>query len=90
MLYDADGTRTTSFAEARRQLRCAASATSAAHFVDCARRRHASPRWSGETAIKVLQLCFAVYQASIERGPVDPATIDGSVSPPWWPPFKLG
>ena len=36
--------------------------------------------------MKVLQLCFAVYQASIERGPVDPATIDTAVSPPWWPP----
>ena len=27
-----------------------------------------------------------VYQASIERRPVDPRTITGSVSPPWWPP----
>ena len=41
---------------------------------------------SGELAVKTLQLCFAVYQASNERRPVNPATIDGSVSPPWWPP----
>ena len=40
---------------------------------------------TGELAIKTLQLCFAVYQASIERGPVVPASIEGSVSPPWWP-----
>ena len=38
-----------------------------------------------DTAIKVLQLAFAVYQSSNERGSVDPATIEGSVSPPWWP-----
>jgi hypothetical protein len=38
-----------------------------------------------ETAIKVLQLAFAVYQSSNERRPVDPATIQESVSPPWWP-----
>ena len=41
---------------------------------------------SGELAVKTLQLCFAVYQASAERRPVDPATISTSVSPPWWPP----
>jgi hypothetical protein len=38
-----------------------------------------------DAAIKVLQLAFAVYQSSNERRPVDPATIEGSVSPPWWP-----
>jgi predicted dehydrogenase len=38
-----------------------------------------------DTAVKVLQLAFAVYQSSNERRPVDPATIEGSVSPPWWP-----
>ena len=37
------------------------------------------------TALEALQLCFAVYQSSIERGPVDPRDIDGAVSPPWWP-----
>jgi predicted dehydrogenase len=39
-----------------------------------------------ETAIAALQLCFAVYQASNVREPVDPATIDESVSPVSWPP----
>ena len=41
---------------------------------------------TGELAVKTLQLCFAVYQASIDRRPVDPATIHDAVSPPWWPP----
>ena len=40
---------------------------------------------TGELATKTLQLCFAVYEASNERRPVDPATITGSVSPPWSP-----
>lgn len=37
------------------------------------------------TALEALQLCFAVYQSSKERRPVDPAEIEGVVSPPWWP-----
>jgi predicted dehydrogenase len=41
-----------------------------------------------ETAIKALQLCFAVYQASNERRPVDPASIDTAVSPNGWPPSE--
>ncbi len=45
----------------------------------------AQPEMSGQRAIEVLQLCFAVYQASATRSPVEPASIDGSVSPPWWP-----
>jgi hypothetical protein len=40
---------------------------------------------SGSRAIEVLQLCFAVYQASTARSPVDPTSIDGAASPPWWP-----
>jgi predicted dehydrogenase len=43
------------------------------------------PEMSGGRAIEVLQLCFAVYQASTTRAPVDPASIEGAVSPPWWP-----
>lgn len=35
-------------------------------------------------AIKVLQLCFAVYQASELRSPVDPRTMTGSVTPTGW------
>ncbi|MGH9028107.1 MAG: Gfo/Idh/MocA family protein [Acidimicrobiales bacterium] len=38
-----------------------------------------------ETAVKTLQLAFAVYQSSNEKRPVDPASIEGAVSPPWWP-----
>ena len=37
------------------------------------------------TALKTLQLAFAVYQSSNEGRPVEPARIDGSVSPTWWP-----
>jgi predicted dehydrogenase len=43
------------------------------------------PDMSGARAIEVLQLCFAVYQASATRAPVDPQTIEDAVSPPWWP-----
>jgi predicted dehydrogenase len=43
------------------------------------------PDLSPDAAMKVLQLAFAVYQASNERRPVSPADIDGSVSPTWWP-----
>ena len=39
-----------------------------------------------DAAIKALQLCFAVYEASNERAPVDPRSIDGAAGPPWWPP----
>ncbi|HTL85662.1 MAG TPA: Gfo/Idh/MocA family oxidoreductase [Acidimicrobiia bacterium] len=41
-----------------------------------------------ETAIEALQLCFAVYQASNSRQPVDPGTIEDSVSPVSWPPTE--
>jgi predicted dehydrogenase len=43
------------------------------------------PEMSGERAIEVLQLCFAVYQASATRSPIEPVSIEGSASPPWWP-----
>ena len=39
---------------------------------------------SPNEAAKVLQLCFAVYQASDTRQPVDPRTITGSVTPAGW------
>jgi len=57
---------------------------SAAAFVDAVVEGH-QPDLAPEAAIKTLQLAFAVYQASNERRPVDPASIDGSVSPSWWP-----
>jgi predicted dehydrogenase len=44
-----------------------------------------TPEMTGERAIEVLQLCFAVYLASATRSPVTPASIEGWVSPPWWP-----
>jgi len=57
----------------------------AAHFVD-ALLDGADPELAPETAIKALQLCFAVYQASDARTPIDPGAIAGSVSPSFWPP----
>jgi predicted dehydrogenase len=53
-------------------------------FVD-ALLEGSQPDMSGERAIDVLQLCFAVYQASATRSPVDPSSIESAVSPPWWP-----
>ena len=44
-----------------------------------------TPEMSGELAIEVLQLCFAVYEASATRAPVAPASIETATSPPWWP-----
>ena len=37
-----------------------------------------------EAATKVLQLCFAVYQASEIGSSVDPRTVVGSVTPAGW------
>ncbi len=56
------------------------------HFVDALLAGRTTADLTGEMAVKTLQLCFAVYQASNERTPVDPRTIETSVSPPWWPP----
>jgi predicted dehydrogenase len=53
-------------------------------FVD-ALLEGARPEMSGQRAIEVLQLCFAVYQASATRSPIEPASIEGAASPPWWP-----
>ena len=82
MLYEADGTQTNFAVDTHYEV---SFANASKHFVD-ALLAGTQPEMSGELAVKVLQLCFAVYRASIERGPVDPATIDASVSPPWWPP----
>jgi predicted dehydrogenase len=83
VLYEEDGRRT-SFAQLDASydgsFRRAAGA-----FVDglCA---GSAPDLDPETAIKALQLAFAVYAASNGREPVDPATIDGVVHPDGWPP----
>jgi predicted dehydrogenase len=58
---------------------------SAAAFVD-ALLRDEPVDLDPETAIEALQLAFAVYQASNERRPVDPASIETVVSPDGWPP----
>jgi predicted dehydrogenase len=84
VLYHADGT-TTSFSNLDASWR-SGFVNSSRHFVDALVGGRADPEMSGDLAVKTLQLCFAVYQASKERRPVDPASINGSVSPPWWPP----
>ena len=55
-------------------------------FIDALLEGRSDPEMTPEMAIKTLQFAFAVYQASIDRAPVDPRTISESVSPPWWPP----
>ena len=56
---------------------------SSAHFVD-ALRSGGPAAMTADEAAKVLQLCFAVYQASDHHEPVDPRTISGSVTPAGW------
>ncbi|HVV37014.1 MAG TPA: Gfo/Idh/MocA family oxidoreductase [Acidimicrobiales bacterium] len=55
------------------------------HFVDALVAGTRPVDMTPDAAIAALQLCFAVYQASNKRSPVDPRSIDGSVGPPWWP-----
>jgi predicted dehydrogenase len=57
---------------------------SSAHFVDSLLAGTPAAMTLDE-AVKVLQLCFAVYQSADERGPVDPAGITGFVVPSGWP-----
>ena len=40
---------------------------------------------SPQMALRTLQLAFGVYKSSAEGGPVELDSIEGSVSPPWWP-----
>ena len=56
---------------------------SSAHFIDSLLAGTAADM-SAEQAAKVLQLCFAVYQAGNTRAPVDPRSISGSVTPTGW------
>jgi predicted dehydrogenase len=84
VLYGRDGTTTNVPVDADWM---AGFRGSARHFID-ALLDGSQPEMSGELGIKVLQLAFAVYQASTERRPVDPAAIDDAVSPPWWPPMQ--
>jgi predicted dehydrogenase len=57
---------------------------SSAHFVDSL-LAGTPAQMTLEEAVKVLQLCFAVYQSSDQKAPVDPATITGFVVPSGWP-----
>jgi predicted dehydrogenase len=59
---------------------------SARHFITAIVDGAATANMDGDLAVETLQLAFAVYQASEERRPVDPSTIDGACSPRWWPP----
>lgn len=56
---------------------------SSQHFVDAILSDRPAAM-TADDAIAVLQLCFAVYQASETRQPVDPRTIAGTVSPSGW------
>src|SRR5580658_2112690 len=56
---------------------------SSQHFVDSL-LNGSTPDMTPEMAIKVLQLCFGVYQASEIGASVDPRTITGSVTPTGW------
>jgi predicted dehydrogenase len=84
VLYHPDGT-TTGFSNLDANWR-SGFVNSSRYFVDSLLAGRTDPDMSGDLAVETLQLCFAVYEASNERRPVDPATITGSVSPPWWPP----
>lgn len=82
VLYEEDGRRTSFALDAAYDN---SFRRAAAHFVD-ALLTGAEPELAPATAIKALQLAFAVYEASNARVPVDPAGIDGAVSPNGWPP----
>ena len=60
---------------------------SATAFVDALLAGEA-PDLDPEVATRALQLCFAVYQASNERRPVELSSIDGRISPNGWPPSR--
>jgi predicted dehydrogenase len=83
VLYEEDGRRT-SFAELDASYDGSFRRASAA-FVD-GLLAGTRPDLDPEMAVKALQLCFAVYGASNDHQPVDPSTIDGTVSPDGWPP----
>jgi predicted dehydrogenase len=56
---------------------------SSRHFIDCL-CEGTVPDMEPEQATKVLQLCFAVYEAANARHPVDPRSIVRSVTPSGW------
>ncbi len=56
---------------------------SSAHFVDSL-LAGTTPDMTPEDAVRVLQLCFAVYEAGNTRRRVDPRSVSGSVVPAGW------
>lgn len=54
-----------------------------AHFVD-ALLDGTTPAMTPDEAVKVLQLCFAVYEASATQAPVDPRTVTDAVTAAGW------
>ena len=56
---------------------------SSAHFVDALLEGGSAAMTAGEAA-KVLQLCFAVYEASESRTPVDPRKVEDKYQPADW------
>jgi hypothetical protein len=86
VLYGSDGT-TTEFRDIDADWG-SGFVRSSAHFVDALLEGRLDPDMTGDDATAVLQLCFAVYEASNTRLPVEPASITGSASPPWWPPTR--
>ena len=84
MLYSPDGS-TTGYADLDADWGTG-FVESARHFVSAILDGATTADMDGDLAVQTLQLIFAVYQASEERRPVDPSTIEGSVSPSWWPP----
>jgi predicted dehydrogenase len=85
VLYEEDGRRST-FAELDASYDGSFKRAAGA-FVD-ALMTGTIPDLDPRTAIEALQLCFAVYQASNEHRPVDPASIDDVVRPDGWPPTE--
>jgi predicted dehydrogenase len=83
VLYEEDG-RQTSFAELDASYD-GSFRRSATAFVD-ALLAGEDPDLDPAVATRALQLCFAVYQASNERRPVELSSIDGRISPNGWPP----
>ena len=61
---------------------------SSSHFVE--RWSTAPATMTADDAIRVLQLCFAVYEAANESRPVDPRTIEDRVIPRGWPGGPAG
>jgi predicted dehydrogenase len=77
-----DGCKTTEFTDVDADWG-AGFVRSSQHFVDSL--VHGTPAaMTAEEATKVLQLCFAVYEAAQQHAPIDPRSITGLVTPTGW------